>query len=402
MLRILAAEAVFSLIVFAMQKVPRGSGWMTLAGICVIAAVLPLLLTLGCRQREAPARPGRRVLIWGCGVFAVAQLAFAVVRMVKPKVIDIGATTLAAVIAVAHGSNPYALPIDQLAGGIANADSLFHGYKYLPMMILAYLPLSLALGIRGIVATNVFLQGATAGIIGVIAARKGGYFAGLAAACFYLSLPFLANQLFTRGVTDIAAVLPLLLALALVEDRPGWAGLMVGLSVATKLAPGAAMLLCLLPAPGGRTRYFGGVLLGLSPILPFAATAPEAFTANIVLFNTVRPIDDTSWLFGMPAFVVILSRAVATAVLVAISLWIWRRSPGLDERCACCVLAGFAVFAVGPEMHHNYYVWFLPFLAILVGRAAIGSAATAAVPGAARSLAEVEDVPGAPWRRAGP
>jgi hypothetical protein len=372
MQRIILAEIIFSLAVWAMQEVPRGKGSLTLVAILLIFAALPLLCAAAARRRPPPARSSERLMVGAIALFAVAQLVFAVIRMVKTKVIDIADTTLAAILALAHGQNPYALPLDQLAGGIIEAGAQFHGYKYLPVMIAAYAPLGLALGIRGIVLTNLLLQGAAAAVIGWVAARGGGRGAGLAAAVLYLSLPFLAHQLLTRGVNDLVAVLPLLLALLLVEERPGWAGFLVGLSLAAKLMPGAALALCLVPGRG-RPRYFAGVVVGLLPILPFAVAAPDAFAANILLFNALRPIDDTSWLFGPPHWVVVLSRGVAAAALLGVWLRVWTRPPGLDARCAWAIAAILLVFAAGPDMHHNYYLWFIPFLAILAGRAAIGT-----------------------------
>jgi hypothetical protein len=371
MLRLVLAELLLSLAVFALQEVPRGHGLWTLAGVALAAAALPVLLALA-RQARAPAgAASRRMLVIACAVFAVAQLGFAVLRAAKLKVIDIGDTTLAAVLAVAHGANPYALPLDPLAGGIAAAGS-FHGYKYLPMMIAAYAPLCLALGLRGIVVTNVLFQGATAAALLALAARDGPI-AGLAAAAFYLSLPFPAFQLFARGVNDLVPVLPLLGALLLVERRPFWSGVLVGVSLAAKLMPGLAVACCLVPAPGGRRRYWLGVAVGLLPILPFAAAAPDAFAANILVFNMQRPIDDTSWLYGLPGTVAIAARVAAVLALAALYLRIWRHPPTLDGRCAAAALAILLVFAVGPDMHHNYYLWFIPFLALLAARAATGA-----------------------------
>jgi 4-amino-4-deoxy-L-arabinose transferase-like glycosyltransferase len=58
--------------------------------------------------------------------------------------------------------------------------------------------------------------------------------------------------------------------------------------------------------------------------------------------------------------------------LLAVYAWLWRRAPGLAERCAATMLAILVVFAVGPDMHHNYYLWFIPLLAVLAGCAAAG------------------------------
>lgn len=375
MLRIFAAECLFSLVVWAMQEVPRGRGVWTLAGMILVAASLPLLVALAHQRREPPARASARILAWGGTVFALAQFAFAIAMLIKPKVLDIGVTTLAAILAAAHGDNPYLLPIDRIAGGITDAGERFHGYKYLPVMMADYAPFCLSFGIRGIILTNIALQTAITLAIGSAAAQGGRRLAGLAAMALYLSLPFVAHQIFTRGVTDIAAILPLLAALCLIDTRPGWAGFLVGLSVATKLVPGIVALPCLLPGPGSRRAYLCGAALGLLPILPFAATAPDGFLANVILFNTLRPVDDTSWLFGLPAFTAIAARAAAALILLGIALRLWRQTPGLDERCAWTVLAILTVLAVGPDIHHNYYLWFLPFLAVLAGRAAIGDIA---------------------------
>lgn len=373
MLRLALAELLFSLAVFALQDVPRGHGLWTLAGIALVAASLPALLWLARRAWAPTGAATGRVLAAACGVFAAAQLGFALMRAAKLKVIDIGETTLAAVLAAAHGANPYALPLDPLAGGIADAGGAFHGYKYLPMMILAYAPLCLALGLRGIVATNILLQAATAAALRALAARGVGPIAGLAAATLYLSLPFPAFQLFARGVNDLVPVLPLLGALLLLERRPFWSGLLVGLSLAAKLMPGLAVLPCLVPAPGARRRYGLGVVVGLLPILPFAAASPDSFAANILLFNALRPTDDTSWLYGLPGSVAAAARAAAALALAGLYLHIWRHPPALAARCAAAALAILLVFAVGPDMHHNYYLWFIPFLAPLAAWAATGA-----------------------------
>jgi len=369
--RIIGAWIAFSLAVWALQEVPRGQGFVSLVLVLLVMASLPWLAANARRHRAQPGSGGERLLFAGVALFALGQIVFAILRALKPKVIDIADTTLAALGALARGGNPYALPIDPMAGGIANAAPLLHGYKYLPLMIAAYAPLGLPFGAPGIVLTNLLLHAATAALLGLLAARTSRA-AGLAVALFYLSQAFLAHQLMTRGVNDLVAVLPLLAALSLVETRPGWTGFLVGLSIAAKLMPGLVALICLLPAPDGRARYAGGIALGLLPILPFLVWGPEAFLANILLFNAIRPVDDTAWLYGLPAPAAILARGVAVVALGAIAWRVARQPPALEQRCALLVLAILCVFAVGPDMHHNYYLWFIPPLALLAGRAALG------------------------------
>jgi hypothetical protein len=372
-MRLLFAAALYALACFALQEVPRGHGGLTLAGIALLGASLPMLRGLAARPRPAPPPATRAVLVAALVLLGAAQVGFAVLRTAKLKLIDIGTTTFAAVTALAHGQNPYAMPIDLLAGGIAAPASDLLGYKYLLVTIAAYAPLCLVLGLRGIVVTNLILQGAVAAALRALAAKSAGPLAGLAAAAFYLAIPFFAFQLFARGANDLVPLLPLLIALLVLEERPFAAGLLVGLSLAAKLMPGAAALLCLVPGPGGRGRYAAGVLAGLLPILPFLVWNPHAFANNILLFNAIRPIDDTTWLLGLPPTAAVAARVVGAAGLAAIYLAIWRRPPRREARLAALAGSVLLVFAVGPDMHHNYYLWFLPLWAPLAAGAALGS-----------------------------
>ncbi len=372
--RLVAAEVIFSLAVLALQEVPRGHGGWTLAGVAILLALVPVLARLDERPRAPPGAAARRTVTIALVLFALLQLGFALMRTAKPKVIDIGTTTVAALAALAHGANPYALAVDPLAGGIAGAAAAFHGYKYLPVTLAVYAPLALALGVRGIVLTNLVLQGTTAAALARLAARGGGQVAGLVAATLYLSLPFPAYQLFARGANDLVPVLGLLLALLALERRPFLAGLLLGLSLAAKPMPGAAALFCLVPGRGARVRYFAGIVVGLLPILPFALADPGALWSNIVLFAAQRPIDDTSWLYGLPGAAVLAARALAAAALIALYVRAWRRAPGRGSGLAPAAAAILVVFAVGPDMHHNYYLWFIPLFAVLAARAVCGPA----------------------------
>ncbi len=107
--RLVVAEVVFSLAVLALQEVPRGHGGWTLAGVAILLALIPLLRRLGERPRAAPGQAARRTVVAALALFALLQVAFALLRTAKPKVIDIGTTTVASLAALAHGANPYAL-----------------------------------------------------------------------------------------------------------------------------------------------------------------------------------------------------------------------------------------------------------------------------------------------------
>src|SRR5260370_24136336 len=202
----IVAEVVFSLLVVAFQTVQWGWGWSTLGLVCAVIAALPALLAAARKEVDPPLRANGRLLVCGCLIFAAAQLVFALAMLVKPKVFDIGETTLAAALAVMHGSNPYTAQIDTAAGGIAD-DDRFHGYKYLPMMIMVYAPLCLAFGMRGIIVTNILLQAMTAAVIRSIAAVSGGLSDGPARDITFINLPLVPNPIFHRCAKDIMSFL---------------------------------------------------------------------------------------------------------------------------------------------------------------------------------------------------
>jgi hypothetical protein len=86
----------------------------------------------------------------------------------------------------------------------------------------------------------------------------------------------------------------------------------------------------------------------------------------------LRPIDDTSWLHGLPAAAVLAARALAAVALLALYVRAWR-APARGSRLAPVTAAILVVFAVGPDMHHNYYLWFIPLFAVLAACAACGT-----------------------------
>ena len=188
-------------------------------------ALLLLLMGTGAltllAQPSSPLEPGswNRALLAACGVLLAVHLGFLAKQMGHPNLLDIATTTLAAGQALLEGGNPYALPLDGAAVHMTG-DAAFQGYKYLPMMAIAYLPLGTLLGTRGVLATNLVLQLATICLVYRLTARVGSRNAGLAAVVFYLSLPIALRQVLGKGATDLVAVVPLLAALLSVERRP--------------------------------------------------------------------------------------------------------------------------------------------------------------------------------------
>ncbi|MDE1931109.1 MAG: hypothetical protein KGI43_06060 [Alphaproteobacteria bacterium] len=333
--------------------------WKALILLALLAYVPIMLRALREPHAETPVP---RAVIALVAALAAIELVYGGVRLIHPRLIDMATTTLAAGHAMLAGQNPYTLPIDPEGGGA------FAGYKYLPVMPAIYLPLGLALGARGVLVTNLLLQAAAVALMLGLGRRAGGYRTGFVAAALYLSLPLVAEQLFAKGTTDLAAIVPLLLAFVAFERSDFLSGLCVGLSIATKLFPGPLFVPCLLPpGAGARVRYGLGILCGMLPILPYAIAAPGAFTDNIILFNAIRRPDTTSWLAFAPDGAALVARSTFVALAFAITVHVWRRAPNLSVRCALAAALTLAVILAAPTAHHNYQLWWLPFYALALG-----------------------------------
>lgn len=370
-----AAACLFWVAVFLIQIFNWGHGvekaWVLLA---LVLSVPVLSRAVDRRAVLASPRLLRGIGMTAAALFAL-QLVYFVLRLRHPHLVDIATTTLDAGAALRRGGNPYTLPLDPLAGAIGSG---FQGYKYLPVMALAYLPLGTALGARGILATNLLLQLAAALLILQLARKHGGEPAGRMAALLYLALPLIPFQLFAKGSTDLLPVVLLLPALLFLDFRPVLAGALLGLSIAAKPVPGLMFLPCLLPPGGGARRHYAvGVMLGLAPILPFVLWSPRALVENIVLWPSLRPPDSTSWLGAMPASAAAPAHAVLLALFLGIAWFVWRRPPSLAVRCGLGTLLTLAAILAGPSAHHNYQLWWLPFYCVLLG-IALTRASTAA------------------------
>ena len=347
--------------------------------------VVPPLLAAGRTARAAPTLRGApRCWAGPSRLFAVAQLAFAIVRTVKPKVLDIATTTLAAIVALRHGGNPYALPIDPLAGGIAGA-----GGRVSRLQISAG-------HAAGLCAARPCARHSRRGRHqhrasgrdgGDARARSrrasGGAAAGLAAAAV-LSQPAVSGVPAPRprgerpGRRAAAAA-----GAAAARAAAGMGGrCWSGLSIAAKLMPGLAVLPCLCRRRAGGGAISPACAAGLVPILPFVVGVARCVRRQHRALQ--RAAADRRYQLALRACR--RGRAVAARAVAAGGA---RRAlcPGLAASAGARRtrwrrprLAILLVFAVGPDMHHNYYLWFIPFLAVLAGaRRGRGRGARAAV-----------------------
>jgi hypothetical protein len=363
MRRRLAAIALFGVAVLLIEVIDWGAGvYKALVMLAVLLSLVALTRGLGTPQAANGARSERRLAI-AVGVLVAAQVAFALLQVWDPHLIDIPASTLEAGRALLAGTNPYTSQLDHTVGASREMEA-FQGFKYSPLTAVAYMPLGIPLGDRGVVLTNLALQLTAAWLVYRLARREGGRVTGLT----YLVLPIGPWELFHQGVPDLTAVLPLLAALVFVGGNAGLAGLCVGISLSTKLLPAGLLLPCCLPTDGrDRVRYAVGIAVGLVPLLLAALWSPTAVWNNLVLFNLSRPADSTSWLYWAPSFVSPIARGVFLIVYLGVAAAVWRaRAMTVTARCGLGAIVILTTLVTGPIAHNNYQLWWLPLASVVL------------------------------------
>ena len=286
-----------------------------------------------------------------------------------PKCIDIPKVTRAAGEAIFHGKNPYQSNIDEHAA--QESGLRFSGFKYGPLMALTFLPAALLKSDAAVLVINFLLDVLVAILVALLAESIAGSMAGAFAGIFFLSLPIVPNELFGPGVTDFAAIVPLLLSFFLLS--PGGRGWVAGLSVSVKLLPAGLLLPVLFRLKGAGAekgtvfRFLAGFFFGVVPMIGFYLWDPTSFVDNIFVFNMQRGADSTGWIASVPApsqgaaqiwFLVIFTMTSAVFLLQ-------RVSPFRRILAALTVMILFLV--VMPVNHRNYQLWWIPFFSIVLG-----------------------------------
>jgi hypothetical protein len=125
-------------------------------------------------------------------------------------------------------------------------------------------------------------------------------------------------------------------------------------------------------------RFVTGIVVGLIPVIVFAALGPLALFDNVVLFHIVRPPSSASLLSGIAPSVVWPLRigVTATALLTAATALICDWS--IDRRILGYVVLTIVVVLTSQTNFDNYWLWWIPlYLPLLcAGRVAPATAIT--------------------------
>jgi hypothetical protein len=224
---------------------------------------------------------------------------------------------------------------------------------------------------RGVILINTVLHVLMAALIFLTARSLAGEVAGALGLVFYLWIRMVPRQLFGPGVTDLAAIVPLVAAWWVAARRPLLSGLLLGISVSMKLVPALALVPVIAPAvapwrsASGR-RFWLGLACGSLPTLIYFLWSPADFISNVLLFNLFRPVDSTSWLHQHPE----RWRQIATCALIVIvaggGVVRWVRRPGPCGQAVLILAVTVGLTLLGPANHGNYQLWWLPWFSIVL------------------------------------
>ncbi len=376
-----AGLPAFWLAVLLLQLLPFSyHGLRSLLIVLIVAGVI-LSLRLGEDRHPLGTQRGQTILFRVVAGLAACHLLFCLVAVFQPDLGATATTTLAAGRIIMAGGNPYAEPADpEFAGAL-----IVEGYKLPPVTAIGFMPLGLLLGPRGIVLTNLVLQGLV--VAAMFAVARGSEDSarhrhdGALAVILYLALPVVPFEVFMLGSPDLLAVLLALLGILLADRRSLFGGLAAGLSVSAGLLPGALILpLCLPATTRGRENFAAGLAMGVLPMLIFFVRAPEPFMVNVIELGPAGGGSAT----GLGPVAAHMVQTVASLLWFGLGVLAWRRPLELEQRCGLAAITILSAMLLMPGMRSGEILWWLPLAAIAVARPAL--LALTALPDPAEAL----------------
>jgi|GEM_PF-5113874 len=279
---------------------------------------------------------------------------------------DLGTTTAAADRELLQGHNPYTSHIDVEAEKSFPAANV-GGYKYLPVTLAAYMPLTILCKDRawGILLSNLIISIGGFAALAACVRKWISLDAALLAGILFFMPTIITDQQLRHGCNDMLPMIFLMAALWQIERR-GTCGLLVGLAISAKLLPGMLWLpICL--TPKSRGRYFSGMAIGaLTPVIPFLIWDAPAVVRNVILFQPMRGGDMSGLFYQLPQILPWMAAGLAGIVY----LWMFRRAWTTDappiRRCWNATVLTMLFLLAATRDKPNYYIWwFVPFCVLV-------------------------------------
>jgi hypothetical protein len=347
--------------------------WMVASAVPVALAGARVMATV--RRARGGKVPGRLLPVLLVAAMAAAGYHATRVRerFAQPmKLNDIGEHTMRGARALAKGVSPYTARVDLKkveTGDPQEPYRRFDGYKYSPLSMLCYTPFILKWDGRGIAAANLLTQVLLLLSAGWYFLRRRDAAPLLVAATILLSSEIMIREYYRVGIVDPLPTTLAVLAL-LFRRRPILSGVLIGLSVSSKLFPGAIVVLFMPSLSLNRfLRQAGAAAAAASAVyLPFLAWDGKGLIDNVLIFGLMRPTDPTSLYHYAPERVPEYAATVAGLILLLTLLstlwWIYRRGPDDEVRRWLAAVVLLAVFLLANKVNHaNYLLWMFTLMA---------------------------------------
>ncbi|OEE66085.1 hypothetical protein A1OO_09830 [Enterovibrio norvegicus FF-33] len=316
-------------------------------------------------------------------VFAMAVLALIFARMVPAygdfifaaPTVDIGYTTEhAAKLLFLQGENPYLSESINIRPELAPEHRGFH---YGPGMILGYAASAYFPGIGYKLTSVAFLAISALALCSLVAGcltsrsqiETNGWQvrSAMLASMVLLFLPErLWYEVFHVGANDIYPVALLLVGLVCVQKEK-WllAGVLMGLSFATKFSP-AAFLLAMFLRKDIRLNFLIGCAIGASPLLIFLAWDHQSMIENVFILRFSLNFDSTSLYSITPDVLHVLFPLTQLCALIYFLVRNANKTLSIEETVVCFTLLLMIIEVTFKEIHANHLIWFYPLIAFIV------------------------------------
>ena len=289
-------------------------------------------------------------------------------ELTKPPSIDIGADTQkAAEMFFREFKNPY----QTTSFGHHGDEPKYWGFHYGPMMFIGY-ALSAFFPKSGFKLMNLlFLLGILI-LLNVLVYERGrsrlqNISTGLFSSALVLVPGRLWFELFDIGINDVFTVFLLLLSLFLIRGNY-WimAGIFAGLSFSAKFSP-ALFFIVLLIRKKMPWRFFGGVGLGLLPLIPFFIWDYSVFLNKTFLFHLTKAFDSTSLYAITPQKIHYIFPLAKIAALWYFLTKNFDRAISYKTLLPPFILLLIIMEITFTEIHWNHLFWLIPFIALVLG-----------------------------------
>lgn len=252
--------------------------------------------------------------------------------------------------ALSERTNPYLLSLDPYPLHYKKEGTYFDRPKYPPLQLFTYAPFVLPFGLKGIYLANMVVFLLLAWFLYHYFKPQNKHYLALV---MLVGGEFFFNKLFSKGVNDLLpAYLVLLSWFGITHSKKS--GVWLGLSFAAKQLPAGIFGLWYLILKKWQ-NFFISVPIVLVLCIPFFISDLRAAIENLVLFNILRPVRETSLLLYLPeGFQSILGYL---GMLTTIFLPLFYKSRwGLP-------FVGLTIFIMFSKMSPgNYFIWCFPFL----------------------------------------